>query len=683
MSYEDHSFKIQLYSYFIRVRPFVIFHGEYYGLQQILTYLQNNYPQVSYASILHRFKQSIHYGFNLTKLPQNVADGLEYIGFRLVDLNFPLSWFKLEYRKGGFPVITFTRGNLVLSFEDLYPYGYSVRAVNSSYILVGEVRGETDLFMDPIVRSGDTMSITGGSEEAEIENVYWEFWNASYVNGWNLAYRNQFGVEYAFNCTLEVGDWGTETWIAAEEDQVLFFGGNDPFYVADYGHFRMGKLLDPTTKIGSRGCSLMFNLSSYGGIWGDVESSCTFYDTTFQVLQGSSNLDIYLEGNLTMYGCKFINVQGVDTTDYGSANWYDISIIENDGLYLEEPSPTLEKIKALNTTYLAYFVLSADVTLREFYGRNAQEEEWYIMAVDYDANIYLINPDVDGWVFHFQNPLSYIGEIYHQASYDLLVLYQNGSAVNGAEVMLSHYGQDYGEDYSGSTFSNGSIPTQVLTVEFYNATGGDTPYSLNPYHVEITKAAYSYSGNFTHSGKAIHTVILQEPEPEPEAPSGGPFFHGVRANYGSCILQIIGPTEVHPRFTEYLRNRVVVSYDLALQNELNRGSEFRIAYEVKAETGELLLEEEHTQDVAPGSQWLSDVEFVVPFSKSSDPHYYNLTVGLWADGRSLGDLRYQIKVAHTPLGPLLYTSALLGIVVALVCVAYGITQYWPKIRRAK
>ena len=176
-SYEHYTFKFQVKNFYIRVAPFVIYHGEYYGLKQIVQWLQNNYPQVSYSWLLQKLRGMIHYGFNLTSLPQRVADGVDYLGFKLVDLNFPLSWFELRDKliileDGELSVFTeiwLPRANLMFSFEDLLPQGYEITHVNSTYILIGDVRGRRDLLIDPIIRSVDGCTVTGYAKGSECD----------------------------------------------------------------------------------------------------------------------------------------------------------------------------------------------------------------------------------------------------------------------------------------------------------------------------------------------------------------------------------------------------------------------------------------------------------------------------------------------------------------------------------
>lgn len=169
--YQNYDFVFQYKTRYIKIRPFVIYEGKYYGAKKIVQWIKNNYPNVNYKWLVDKAVHAVHYGYNLTNLPQNIADKIDYLGFRLVDYNFPLSWFELETKltmigenEYNITIIKIPRINLEFSFEDLYPYGYSIEHINSTYILIGNVKGITDLIVDPIVYSANIITVTGYTE---------------------------------------------------------------------------------------------------------------------------------------------------------------------------------------------------------------------------------------------------------------------------------------------------------------------------------------------------------------------------------------------------------------------------------------------------------------------------------------------------------------------------------------
>lgn len=239
--YEDYSFVFELKDYFIRVRPFVIYNETYYGMKQIVTWIKNNYPNVDYRWLIDKAENAIHYGFNLTKLPQSVADKIDYLGFRLVDLNFSLSWFELEivedFEHGyNFTRIHIPKANLCFSFEDLYPYGYEVKHVNATYVLVGNVKGRTDLCLDPITFSGGIITVTDFTED----------------------------VPCTFNDLYDADKGGERTLKAsATYTADTTFSLDEPVRAADY---RALKLKIQVTAGGGVGYNIMFNGLDMDGV---------------------------------------------------------------------------------------------------------------------------------------------------------------------------------------------------------------------------------------------------------------------------------------------------------------------------------------------------------------------------------------------------------------------------------
>lgn len=170
VQYQDYSFVFSYKSFFIRIRPFVVLtNGSIVGMKVIVPWLKSRYPNVNWATLVKKLENQINYGFNLTRLPQAIANNVEAIGFKLVDLNFPLSYFELEQLRDDEHGWNITRINipkvgLTFSFEDLYPYGYTVSHVNSTWVMIGNVKGKLDLNLDPIVYSSNTITVTGYTE---------------------------------------------------------------------------------------------------------------------------------------------------------------------------------------------------------------------------------------------------------------------------------------------------------------------------------------------------------------------------------------------------------------------------------------------------------------------------------------------------------------------------------------
>lgn len=318
---------------------------------------------------------------------------------------------------------------------------------------------------------------------------------------WKDAYDK---YSFRFLATWQIGNGTSNTWFVETLKQILFPRELDTYVVRlilvkANAHLRFGKVEDASSKTSSSGCQLysLTLATSFIEADGDVNIySSHFISKTFTIylmlkqisggriwntnlervtLQGSiasQNLDIY-RVNLVKCGIEYVG---------GEINDLLITSIEtvNHGLYFYSNygASTFKNVKMRDTD---------GYTAKLFYCDDAR---------------YLVNPDFDVWKFNYAGAINY-AEIYRQYEFGLTVTFQNGTAVNGmatgARVVIQHYGENAGVDYNATLGAFGYIPTQTLTKGFYNQTGGDTPYSYEPYnlHVYNVTGYAEYSKNFT------------------------------------------------------------------------------------------------------------------------------------------------------------------------------------------
>lgn len=683
MSYENYTFRVQYREFFIRVVPFVIYGGEYYDLKQIVHWLQNNYPQVSYSWLLKKLRTSIHYGFNITQLPQAVADNLDYVGFRLVDLNFPLSWMELEVKevrvrglggeKRNRTRILIPRANLKFGFEDLFPWGYSVEVINRTYILIGAVKGERSLHIDPIVYSSGDLYVTG-----TYTDLFEDLYQADQSGGWGVVGKTGQNA-YSLNDTeLHIGNSSSAyTSVSDESCVVNMFGGPQGYamYVYNNATATFGALLSSTTK--ATGNGVAFKLDDWYYMQFDEGSTLNFYGCSI-VSNENLELDLYGGGNLYRttfssgyYMLTFHNTANYDVYDVSVSNdfyenwsWYD-----SGGANI-----TINQIYSYNSANLFFIeAISSGITIENLYGREALGETFDV-CTKFDIN--LINPDVDVWSFDHEGD----GEIYRQYTYDLKVTWDNSSAIQNCEIWLSHYGQGGGQDFHGYTNSTGQIPSQPITIEHYNETGGNTPYSYGPFRLRLKYGEVEYIQNFTHPGEAMDLIIaLQPPQ---EAPSQGPFFHAYTVDYGSFSLGIQAPKEIHPSFQEYMFNSVPIHIGLRLDNYQIRARDFQLSYQLKdLTTGELRINGSSLLNVEAGGYETVGLEFVEPFGKRATPRNYTLSLTVEVGDHEYSPILYNLSLSHSKWGPLIYSVGFFSIFGALICFGYGLYHYWPRIRK--
>lgn len=315
--YEDYSFVFNHTESgrFIRIRPFVLssfyisqlnprfinsteynYTGYYYGMRAIVEFIRSQYPNVNYTWLIDKAIHAIHYGFNWTNLPQNVAANLDYLGFRLVDLNFPLSWFELEivpiWDEVNSAMINVTyikipRANLVFSFEDLYPYGYSIEHVNSTYVLIGNVQGRTDLYVDPITYSSPTVTVTGGSQGSPL--TFKDIYDADLAGTFRLDARHPI--------TTTDADWVLVTNILQPASADSLGGVAHDLWIEVFGW--LPGMTSSTISLRGEdraGVQLIENITVTGnGIYYTVESFANLVFTQVVAFSGTSSFGYNLD----------------------------------------------------------------------------------------------------------------------------------------------------------------------------------------------------------------------------------------------------------------------------------------------------------------------------------------------------------------------------------------------------
>lgn len=527
--YEDYSFVFEYKSYFIRIRPFVIYNDEYYGMKKIVTWIKNNYPNVNYKVLVDKAVNAIHYGYNLTKLPQNVADKIDYLGFRLVDLNFPLSWFELEkilvtedlagnyIEPYNITRIYIPKANLVFSFEDLYPQGYSIQHVNKTYILIGEVKGKTDLIVDPITFSSPTITVIGGTEGSELGFI--DIWNADQTGSWNVVHNNNnSGTQFEFNAMLVLGN-GTvagTTWFADTSKQIVFNAGivtanwQDLFRVRNYATLTLGLLVDDATKRTELGCTIQFlETTYYLDFLGDSGSKINLYGC-FIIGERVSyhnrvRFNIY-DGKV--YNTNFDNLYS--TGHYpvsGLPSFFNVIITET-YFGLRTPAFTLDRVSIFGGSKGVETDSVNDGTWRNLYIRGCIGQSLRFSSITVDVHI--INGDLDVWSINWVGAST--AEVYRQYEFDLNVTDTTGTPIQNANVTISHYGQGGGQDFTILSGSNGSFATQTLTLGFYNQTGAAVLYDYSPFNITITSTTghRTYTKNFTFIEQLDWTIRLAD-----------------------------------------------------------------------------------------------------------------------------------------------------------------------------
>jgi hypothetical protein len=167
----------------MRFKPFAIYNGEVYTQRQIVQFLRSR--GANYNEVIATIKKVVHWGFNVTGIPDDIQQNIDYLGFKLVDYNFPLSNVELNWRlephtiipdeEINVPVLSFPKINVFISFQDLIEGGFTLDVVNKTYLLIGNVKNKETLLVDPVTYSPTIMDVTGGTFAVPLNFTYlWE-----------------------------------------------------------------------------------------------------------------------------------------------------------------------------------------------------------------------------------------------------------------------------------------------------------------------------------------------------------------------------------------------------------------------------------------------------------------------------------------------------------------------------
>lgn len=454
--------------------------------------------------VVDKFMSNVTWGLLIPDVPEIISNYTDAFSFKIKNANFNVSKIEVEkiesFADLGYNITRLhLPDNLVLSYEDLWLYNFTVLHPNKFEAKVEGVKGKSSWNLDPITFSSPTITVTGFTEGMPC--TFWDLWNASNANGWNVANKTSSSENYQFDFggRIVIGDSSTATWFADTEVQVYFNSTSVSanaqilMQVTANANFRIGQLDDSTNKLTSKGVSL-FVENSYNFIYivdGLNSLTSVIYSSSLKAETNRHNLRVRV-----IYNSIFYNVMVMGVSTSGDINQM-INTGSDFGLYMTglQPFGDLDNILVYRTTYGFYpFAVgpTRDVILRNPIFRNITTYELYVNQMS--GNVTLINANFDQWRFYWNA----IGEVYRQYELDLNVTDSANSPIENANVTVTHYGQGKTQDFSILTGSNGSFATQTLTMGFYNQTGANTIYDYNPYNITITHDNYATKTfNFT------------------------------------------------------------------------------------------------------------------------------------------------------------------------------------------
>ena len=96
---DNYAYKLEYKQYYLTIQPYAVYNNQTYTLKQIIPFIQNNYPLVTYRQVVQKFAKYHQWGFYLDNLPSEISDNIQAVGYRLVDTNIPLSAVEYESDK--------------------------------------------------------------------------------------------------------------------------------------------------------------------------------------------------------------------------------------------------------------------------------------------------------------------------------------------------------------------------------------------------------------------------------------------------------------------------------------------------------------------------------------------------------------------------------------------------------
>jgi len=337
---------------------------------------------------------------------------------------------------------------------------------------------------------------------------FWDLWNASYVNGWNVVnkdypsnyapYNHTGQVQYILNCSLQTGDGSNSAYISSQSQQIFIHGA---FQVLASGHCVLGSNTSDAVKQGS---SMIIDSRDLATEWvvypsGDFkmyDSYLGFYRPDWYVTRFASSLfEVSVVELLAGSYCDFVCHQDnsfIRTTFNG---W--------DGFV---PSQNLvwQDSNIYNQPYgvFGYWVANNNVTFKGL----STVDVTTAFRFDSSSNfyLYLVNPQVASWSFYWSG--SSTCAVFRQYEFDLTVT-DSSANLQSANVTLV---KDGAVVYTALTNSTGQIPTQTLTYGWYNAGNNSNIQDANPFTLLVSKSGYSlYNQTFHLTAKANWMIALQ------------------------------------------------------------------------------------------------------------------------------------------------------------------------------
>jgi hypothetical protein len=382
--------------------------------------------------------------------------------------------------------------------------------LSSGLIGISNLSFLASLKSDPLISyySGTkTIIVTGFGGSSPCR--FWDLWNASISNGWNVVWNNdKNGSQYQFDAKIMIGDGSTPTYFSDTNVQVSFSSGLDVgrygryVWVRNNAHLRFGSIEDYGTKRTNGGVQLEFTRSGSGTYYWGIDgssSNCSVELFSSTIVGDSTELwcDVSTCWNCLFMGSAYIfhhSVPSMDIFDYIVTGSYGARAWRSDGTYNNVQIFTSNiPLWWQNgpSDYRNCFVRYTGGYLRQEYTGSTDSN-----LIDCDIN----NWNNWGWSAGFN------GKIWRKNTFDLKVTSSRNTGISNANVSIWNR-----DGFVGSWLTNnsGQISTQTLAVGYFNRTLGNSMYSENPYNLTVVASGYqALTLNFTLSQRTNWQVAM-------------------------------------------------------------------------------------------------------------------------------------------------------------------------------
>jgi len=191
-SFRNYSFFLESSDFNLQIKPTIIWKSNEYTLQQIKT----AYPQINFKDYITKIYdgQKYKWALDINSIPALLRADLNYIKLHLEDAN-GLTWDDVDLNATGREI--YLRGddhNVTINFQDLLDAGFTLQLTDKRTVLIGNIKNQESLFLDPTIISfltvsmGDTIVATCQMYDDYVA-VFWQTddINSNHNVGWSLS----------------------------------------------------------------------------------------------------------------------------------------------------------------------------------------------------------------------------------------------------------------------------------------------------------------------------------------------------------------------------------------------------------------------------------------------------------------------------------------------------------------